>query len=514
MPPAPEQKRPELILPVVLPPGFDRDHTTFSAERCVDGQWVRWQNGRARKIGGYAAATVQPNGTARHLRVSWVGTTGYVHLFSEDTVSRMTLTSAGVLGAVTDRTPAGFTISSNNNWQTAILFDEASGANVLLAHCTDNLNDLGTGTSRPVYYGELSNTPVLTSTGHSIDGGICVLQPYLFLYGSGGEIQWSDANKPLNVGAAGGGDAGADRITGSKIVRGYSTSDTEYVTGGGSGATGLFWSLDSLIAARYVGGTAIFKFQTINDEEISVLSSNAIVRHEGVFFWPGVDQFYMFDGKVKTLPNDSNLDWFFDNLDFTYRQKVWATVNERYGEIWWHFPYQGSTECSRALIFNVHETARTGKPVWYDSTIARAAGDTPHVFRWPLWADTADPATLYRHEVGTDAVDTAAVSTAINSYIVSPTVSFAEQNLNDWVLLKRVEHDIDQTGDMTLNVIGREYARSADTTSGNYTVTSTTTKTDLIEQRRQMRLKWTSNTVGGDYVMGKNLLHIQQGSGQ
>ena len=511
-PPAPpERKRPEAPIPLILPPGFHRDATTFSAVRAVDGQHVRWFNGRLRKIGGYTAGATQPNGVVRHLDLFWSGTTGYVHSFDDGGISRMTITPAGVLSAVTARTPAGFTISSNNNWQSAVMYDAASAANLLLAHCTENLNDPGDGTSRPIYTAEVTNTPVLTTTGISVDGGICVLQPYAFGYGSSGSIQWSDANRPTTWA---GGDAGNARIAASKIVRGFPMFDADYVAGGGSGATGTFWSLDSVMAARYIGGTVIFRFQTMNEDEISVLSSNAIAKLDGNFYWPGVDCFYVFaNGKTQRLPNDSNIDWFFENLNFTHRQKVWCALVRRWGEIWWHFPYDTATECSRALIFNAHETARTGKHVWYDTTIARAAGDRPAVFRWPLWANTGDPATLYRHEVGTNDVDTAGASTAINSYVETSALSLQDEKQSDWLLLKRVEHDATQTGDMTLGVIGREFARAADTTV-NYTVTSTQTTTDVMEQRRQMRLRWTSNVLGGDFAMGKPLVHLQPGTGQ
>lgn len=505
-----QPKRPEKIVPLYLPPGFCRDTPTLAADRWIDGQHVRFHDKHWHKMGGYVAGNNTINGISRHLRNFWSGTSGYVHSFTSSNVDRFTITAAGTMSAVSNRTPAGLVVSGNNNWQTAVLYDEASAANVLIAHCVANLNDLGAGTATTIWYGDISNATALASTGQTTDGGICVLQPYLFKYGSNGEIAWSDANRPTTWA---GGDSGSDRITGAKIIRGYSVYDADYVSGGGSGATGLFWSLDSLIKASYIGGTAIFRFSTLSNN-ISVLSSNAIVEHEGKFYWPGIDRFFMYDGRVKTLPNDLNGDWFFDNLNFDHRQKVWGTTIDKHAnEIWWHFPYGADTECSRAIILNVKETERLQQPIWYDTQIARSAGDSPHVFRYPLWTDTNAPATLYRHETGTDAVDSAGSSTAINSYIESNVLTLADSGANDWLLLKRVEPDFTQTGNITMTVSGKEFARSSDVTS-NHTITTSTTKVDLLKQHRQMRLKFASNAVSGDMQSGKILLHIQPGTGQ
>jgi len=84
------------------------------------------------------------------------------------------------------------------------------------------------------------------------------------------------------------------------------------------------------------------------------------------------------------------------------------------------------------------------------------------------------------------------------------------------VQLMRVEPDFVQTGDMTLTIIGQDYAADTVnvTSSDPYTFTTTTGKIDLKEQRRQMRLKFESNVQGGDYQLGQTLLHLQIGDGR
>jgi hypothetical protein len=89
-----------------------------------------------------------------------------------------------------------------------------------------------------------------------------------------------------------------------------------------------------------------------------------------------------------------NQDYFFDNLNYTQRQKVWATKVPRFGEIWWFYPRGDSTECNDAIIFNVRENT------WYDAGTAigtrRSAGYFSQVFAYPVAAgwDAQDAETV------------------------------------------------------------------------------------------------------------------------
>jgi hypothetical protein len=69
-----------------------------------------------------------------------------------------------------------------------------------------------------------------------------------------------------------------------------------------------------------------------------------------------------------------------------------------------------------------------------------------------------------------------------------------------------VEPDFVQTGDMSLVITGRPYAQSADATSGPYVFGPDTGKIDMKEQRRELRLRFVSNVVNGNYQLGKVLL--------
>ena len=82
----------------------------------------------------------------------------------------------------------------------------------------------------------------------------------------------------------------------------------------------------------YIGGAAVFRYDPMGFS--TIMSSSGVAEMDGYFFWMGLDRFYVYDGRVQELSNQMNINWVFDNLNFDQRQKVWATVVPRWGEIW------------------------------------------------------------------------------------------------------------------------------------------------------------------------------------
>jgi hypothetical protein len=64
---------------------------------------------------------------------------------------------------------------------------------------------------------------------------------------------------------------------------------------------------------------------------------------------------------------------------------------------------------------------------------------------------------------------------------------------------------------MNLYVTGRPFAQSDDETTGPYLFDPTTKKIDMREQRRELRLKFESNVVTGDYQLGYLMLSADVG---
>ena len=125
---------------------------------------------------------------------------------------------------------------------------------------------------------------------------------------------------------------------------------------------------------------------------------------------------------------------------------------------------------------------------------------------------------MFQHEIGVDYVR-GSTSLAIQSYFQTSNLGWitggpAQQALagdNYWLRLERVEPDFIQNGQMSLTVTGRPYAQADDSASSPYLFDPTTHKIDMKEQRRELRLTFESNTIGGDYQLGYLVLSADIG---
>ena len=361
-----------------------------------------------------------------------------------------------------------------------------------------------------------SGTVTLTFDNNiSVSGGVVMLHPYLFVYGNNGLIQNCSAGNFNDWTSA---DSNANNVSTGKIVKGLP------IRGGTTSPSGLFWSLDSLIRVSYapstVNGVNFYWRYDLLTSQTSIMSSQCVIEYDGIFYWCGVDRFLMYNGVVQEIPNNMNQNYFFDNLNYGQRQKVWCTKVPRFGEIWWFYPKGDATECTDAIIFNVREKT------WYDAgqspASRRSAGTFSEVFRRPIWAgneaNTQSKYTLWQHETGTNAIYLTNVN-AIKSTFETCNLGLVtggpgNQQLtgdNMWAHIERIEPDFIQNGTMNVYVTGKGYANDADISSGPYEFTSDTLKIDMREQRRELRLKFESNCQNGDYQMGRVLISVDGG---
>lgn len=305
-------------------------------------------------------------------------------------------------------------------WQFDSQFSPQGGDLAMFAHPGKNLANIDNGVPTQVLVGPITPdannnwnfTGLSDSAGQyptykpiSVDGGVCVLYPFIFVYGSHGFIannnvsgtynqqSFYDWNGPL---------ANQVNVSSSKIVKGMP------MRGGTNAPSGLFWATDSLIRVSFNSAGAqagaipsTYWSYDIISSQISIMSSNSVVEMDGVFFWLGVDRFYAYNGQVTVLPNDKNVNWLFDNINYEQRQKVWATKIPRYNEIWFFYPRGTATECTDAIIYNVKDK------LWYDAGSAvgaqRSCGYTTEIFPTPIWADwnyeplNGEPSTIIAH---------------------------------------------------------------------------------------------------------------------
>jgi hypothetical protein len=302
-----------------------------------------------------------------------------------------------IVGTVTDvwLYNTSYSPDIRNLWQFDLQYSPAGGALKVLAHPGLNLNNIDNGEETQVLVGDIIPvTPgvwnfygLSDSTGQqptyrpiSVNGGVCVLYPYIFVYGDNGYIANNHVETAYGTQTLtdwNGATANQINMSSSKVVKGLP------VRGGTNSPSGLFWATDSLIRVSFTGAAPLYWRYDIISSQISTMSSSCFVEMDGVYYWLGVDRFYQYNGVVSVLPNDKNVNWLFDNVNFTARQKVWATKVPRYNEIWFFYPRGTATECTDAIIYNVKDK------IWYDAGQAngarRSCGYTTEIFPTPIW---------------------------------------------------------------------------------------------------------------------------------
>jgi hypothetical protein len=494
-------------------------------------------------MGGYRSISKYLREISRALHEYTQDNLTYVHSGSANFVERFYIDGSFNTSVITNRTPATLDQNDANMWQFDVDTAVGLGGTQLVAQVAPNLNCICNSDGGQLFYGDLFDTDALQEvtnlpTGYSLTGGVVALHPYTFAFGDNGYVMWSVPGDPTNFTSSG---SGAANITGQKLVRAMPLRG-----GPGNAPSGLFWSADSLLRASYVGGDAVFQFDTISTQT-SILGSNTVIEYDGIFYWIGTDRFLSFNGVVREIPNDMNQNYFFDGLNQQYRQKVFAVKVPRFGEIWWCYPRGDATEPSHAVIYNIRENT------WYDCELpngGRSAGVFTSVFPKPLMTgiiptvsaeeirvteanDTRitqgndvrvtqdseiDQYKLWVHEVGTDEIDGIDIQPVYSFFETADLSMPVMSQENKALQVLMLEPDFVQSGDMTVQVAGRANARAPEVYSEEHIIVETpqTPQEQVVyfkTQRRELRFKFASNTIGGDYQMGLVLAHLQPGDG-
>jgi len=125
----------------------------------------------------------------------------------------------------------------------------------------------------------------------------------------------------------------------------------------------LVWTDSAMYSMQYLGPPYIFGFTTLADN-ISIMSPNCVATANNITYWMGVDKFYVYSGRVDTLPC-SLRQYVFTNINKDQAFQVTCGTNEGYNEIWWHYPSANSTVNDSYVIFNYLER------VWYYGSLNR-----------------------------------------------------------------------------------------------------------------------------------------------
>lgn len=502
---------------IMSQPGISRDGTLLDRPTYVDGQWTRFQFGRPEKIGGFKEISKNIEAIVRGNYVFFRDGLVYLYGFASEKCWLTITTQDASTGVASEATFPDLPAGDLYTFQSDGIFDATgAGVNRLLVHPAKNLEDIANDDETNVYVATIGSNPPVFSKMEDGDGGfvttsggVVVLQPFVFVYGNDGLIRNSNRNNPNDWVVGVGKEANSVNVAATKIVKGLP------IRAGVNAPAGLFWSLDSLIRVSRVGNVQGFRYDILSSQT-SILSPASVIEYDGAYFWIGIDRFLMYDGIVKEIPNQMNLNWFFNNLNYRQRTKVFATKITKYGEIWWHFPFGDAEECDHAIIFNVREG------IWYDSLSHRSSGFFSQVFRYPVMysnqQNSDDKYSSFAHEFGHNAIvggDELAIPAFFETSDFGMPTGGADGEkpvgADRWVRLTRIEPDFVLEGEMTVTVKTQEFANSPSVSETPLTFDNTTDKIDVRTQGRHIRLRFDSNIVDGHFEMGRTMIHTEPG---
>ena len=272
----------------------------------------------------------------------------------------------------------------------------------------------------------------------------------------------------------------------------------------------------ALYSMQYLGPPYVWGFQIMADN-ISVMSPNSAITVNNVTYWMGTDKFYMYTGRVETLPCTLR-QYIFDDINLQQSFQICTGTNEGYNEIWWFYCSAGSTTVDKYVIFNHLE--RT----WYYGTIARTAWcDSP--LRATPMAAGYNGQLIYHDNVNDDGSTTPA--SPIEAYCQSSDFDIGDgHNFGFvWRIIPDVTFDgsnvdlpsVDFTVRPRKNP-GANYGASESPTvasTQNYALEQTYNVQTFTEyayvriRGRQMAFKISSNTLGVSWQLGTPRMDVR-----
>jgi hypothetical protein len=174
-------------------------------------------------------------------------------------------------------------------------------------------------------------------------------------------VRWSDADNPFEWVPSTLNQSGETRLSyGSYIV---TATDTRQEI--------LIWTDAAIFSMQYLGPPYVWGINLLL-ENISIASPNAAYTVNNVTYWMGVDKFYVYSGRVETLPCALR-QFIFTNINTDQLAQVVCGANEGYNEVWWFYATANSLVNNRYVIYNyVENTWAYGdleRGYWLDSPL-------------------------------------------------------------------------------------------------------------------------------------------------
>jgi hypothetical protein len=264
------------------------------------------------------------------------------------------------------------------------------------------------------------------------------------------------------------------------------------------------WTDNALWSMTFVGPPFVFQFSQLGTN-CGLISQHSGVDYDGRAVWMGYDNFYVFDGQVRSL--DCTVRRFiFDRLNMDQKDKIFCGINSEFKEVIWLYPSTDSTECDSYVVWSPDENYWS----YGDSIFTTFADKTVFGNTITTGLQGTNPASnkLFNNEVqGLYTADGVAMSSFIES------ADFDIDSGNEVMFLNRVIPDFDLSdGSLTFSIKTKDFPESStsrEKPNPPHTVTNSTAKIDMRARGRQGRVRVSCNAAGTSWKWGSIRLAIQ-----
>ena len=318
-------------------------------------------------------------------------------------------------------------------------------------------------------------------------------------------VRWSDATVIQNWTPSDLTTAGSLNVqNGSAIMTGVPTSNET-----------LIFTESSVNSLKFIGGFEVFRLDEISNY-VSLISPNAAINVDSVVYWMGTNKFYMYNGRVQTLPCTLD-DHVFKNFNGAQTDQFFAGLNAEFHEIWW-FYCSGDADGSASETIDRYVVYNYLDNIWFhgecDDNFDRTAWSDSTTREYPQAA--SDDGFIYNHEFGNDAD-----GSALSASITSASVSLDEGDR--FTLVRKIIPDMNFVGSdnnvtpsASMSIDTKNFPGSSATTTStspsgsalNTTAVNQSTIDEFTEQihvrarGRQLSIKINSTTTGVAWQLG------------
>ena len=283
-------------------------------------------------------------------------------------------------------------------------------------------------------------------------------------------------------------------------------TDGTRIIGGVRSKNGInIWTDNSLWLMQFAGPPFTFKF-TQAGTNCGMIGPHAGIDYNGITYWMGYDNFYKYDGQVRTL-DCTVRRYIFDRLAIKYKDKVFTGINSEFKEIIWLYAStdSGVSDCDSYVIYSPEND------YWvYGDVIFTTFSDKEVFGNTITTGATVSSNYIYNNEP-------AGIFTANNSVLTSfiESADFDVEDGNAILFMDKLIPDFDlSTGKIKVKLITKKYPESTETVTKEFFITETTQKVNLRARGRQAKIRVSCSSQNASWQWGSVRIGIQGDGGR